>query len=153
MQNTSQPLDLDAIQARTEAATPGPWGTYHDGSELDYIDIAADLEETDTGFRCRRQIAMTVDEPIDNDPSHKEWTVEQDRQQIHADAAFIAHAPEDIAALLAEVHRLRAELARRVQCNDCGAVGEVFTGTDGLAYLDPSGQIGHRAARSAPAAG
>ncbi|MEV6547943.1 hypothetical protein AB0M57_04445 [Streptomyces sp. NPDC051597] len=45
--------------------------------------------------------------------------------------------------LVAEIRRLRAEHARRVQCNDCGAVGEVFTGDDGLAYLDPSGQIWH----------
>ncbi|WP_318202997.1 hypothetical protein [Streptomyces sp. SCL15-4] len=48
--------------------------------------------------------------------------------------------------LKAEVDRLRAELARRVQCNDCGAVGEVFTAVDGLAYLAPSGQIGHHGA-------
>lgn len=55
-------------------------------------------------------------------------------------------------ALIEENRRLRAELARRVQCNDCGAVGEVFTGVDGLAYLDPSGQIGHHSARPAPTA-
>jgi hypothetical protein len=53
---------------------------------------------------------------------------------------------EDVPAMAAEIRRLRAELARRVQCNDCGAVGEVFTGIDGLAYLDPSGQIGHQPA-------
>lgn len=58
----------------------------------------------------------------------------------------------DVPALLAEARRLRAELARHVQCNDCGAVGEVYTGTDGLAYLDPSGQIGHHAVRPVPAA-
>jgi hypothetical protein len=111
MTSTDTQLDLDAIEARTAAATPGPWGQYHDGSEQDYIDIAAGLEETDTGFRCRRQIAMTVDEPIDNDSAHEEWTAEQDRQQIHADAAFIAHARTDVPALLAEVRRLRSELA------------------------------------------
>ena len=52
-----------------------------------------------------------------------------------------------------ELITLRAELARHVQCNDCGAVGEVFTGDDGLAYLDPSGQIGHPAAVSAAVEG
>jgi hypothetical protein len=51
-----------------------------------------------------------------------------------------------LAALLDEINRLRAELARRVQCNDCGAVGEVFTADDGRAYLDPSGQIWHEPA-------
>ncbi|WP_030757796.1 hypothetical protein, partial [Streptomyces sp. NRRL F-5135] len=100
-------LDLDAIEARAQAATPGPWGQYHDGSELDYIDIAADLEETDTGFRCRRQIAVTVNEPIDNDPTHRDWTDEQDRAQIHADAAFIVHARQDVPALLAAIRRLQ----------------------------------------------
>jgi len=30
-----------------------------------------------------------------------------------------------------------------VQCNDCGAVGQVVVADDGLAYLAPSGQIGH----------
>ncbi|MFF9582465.1 hypothetical protein [Streptomyces achromogenes] len=52
--------------------------------------------------------------------------------------------------LKGEVDRLRAELARRVQCNDCGAVGEIFTATDGLAYLDPSGQIGHQRTAARP---
>jgi hypothetical protein len=60
---------------------------------------------------------------------------------------------EETAALAAEVRRLHAELARRVQCNDCGAVGPIFTGDDGLAYLDPSGQIGHPAAVSAAGGG
>jgi hypothetical protein len=37
-----------------------------------------------------------------------------------------------------------AQRLRRVQCGDCGAVGPVVTGEDGLAYLDPNGQIGHQ---------
>lgn len=52
--------------------------------------------------------------------------------------------------LKAELDRLRAELGRRVQCNDCGAVGEVFTADDGRAYLDPSGQIWHQPAAGRP---
>jgi len=70
---------------------------------------------------------------------------------VEANAEFAAHARKDVPALLAEIRRLRAEATRRVQCNDCGAVGEVFTGDDGLAYLDPSGQIGHGS--TAPAEG
>ncbi|MER7053417.1 hypothetical protein ACH4MG_27405 [Streptomyces sp. NPDC017454] len=70
-------------------------------------------------------------------------------------AAYRQHAPTGFACcsahpvadavpvLLAEVRRLQAELARRVQCGDCGAVGDVATGEDGRAYLYPSGQIGH----------
>jgi hypothetical protein len=139
---------LDEIDARRTAATTGPWGVYESGS---MIDIAADLEETGCGYRARREICRLEDEPLDNDQTHREWTAEEDWAQVQADAAFIAHAPEDVRALVAEVRRLRAELARRVQCNDCGAVGEVFTGADGYAYLDPSGQIGHKpAATPAP---
>ncbi|MGA5208990.1 hypothetical protein ACPCSB_04690 [Streptomyces pseudogriseolus] len=52
-------------------------------------------------------------------------------------------AGKDVPALLTEIRRLQAELARRVQCGDCGAVGDVATGEDGRRYLYPSGQIGH----------
>jgi len=38
---------------------------------------------------------------------------DEDTEQGHADAEFIAHAPEDVELLHAEVLRLRAELARR----------------------------------------
>jgi hypothetical protein len=52
-------------------------------------------------------------------------------------------AGKDVPALLAEIRRLQTELSRRVQCGDCGAVGDVATGEDGRRYLYPSGQIGH----------
>jgi len=54
---------------------------------------------------------------------------------------------DEIRAILDEVFPPKAvdesELARRVQCGDCGAVGTVDTGEDGRPYLYPSGQIGH----------
>lgn len=53
------------------------------------------------------------------------------------------HARTDVPALLAEVERLRAELAARVQCDDCGAIGDVAVGTDGRRHLTPSGEIGY----------
>ena len=90
------------------------------------------------------------------------WTVDDSRAELlgsHGNlladlwddrlGAYLAAMHNAALPLIAEVRRLRAELARRVQCNDCGAVGEVFTGDDGLAYLDPSGQIGHPAAAQA----
>ncbi|MEU1071873.1 MULTISPECIES: hypothetical protein [unclassified Streptomyces] len=138
----TQPLDVDAIEARASAATPGPWGTYEYGGNS-LIEIAADLQETGCGYSARRTVARFDEEPLDNDPTHREWTAEEDWAQVQADAEFIARARGDVSALAAEIRRLRAELARRVQCNDCGAVGEVFIGDDGLAYLDPSGQIWH----------
>jgi hypothetical protein len=100
---------LDAINARLNAATQGPWGTYDDGTGL--IDIAADLSDTGHGYRCRRYIGQLEADQIDNDPGHAEWTEEQDREQVTADAEFIAHAPEDVRALVDEVRRLREELA------------------------------------------
>lgn len=99
------------IRERAAAATPGPWGLYDDGTGR--YDIAADLEDTGHGFRCRRQIVQTLDEPIDNDPAHRDWTGEDDDDQILADAEFIAHAREDVPALLAEIDRLRARIAEQ----------------------------------------
>lgn len=101
---------LAEIEARHTAATPGPWGVYEFGGGS-AIDIAAALEDTGTGYRARREICRLEDEPLDNDPTHREWTAEEDWAQVRADAAFIAHAPGDVAALLAEIRRLRDELA------------------------------------------
>lgn len=106
---------LDAIEARANAATPGPWGVYESGS---LIDIAADLEDTGCGYRARRGIARLEDEPLDNDPTHREWTAEEDWAQVQADGAFVAHAREDVDALLAEIRRLANELAEEKATND-----------------------------------
>lgn len=100
---------LDDIEQRAAAATPGPWGTYTFGGDT-LIEVAADLEDTGTGYRARRTICRFDEEPMDNDPAHRDWDAEQDWQQVRADAEFAAHAPEDVAALLAEVRRLRAEV-------------------------------------------
>jgi hypothetical protein len=106
----STDLDLDAIQARTDAATPGPWGVYEYGGDS-LIEIAADIEDTGCGYRGRRTIARFDEEPLDNDPTHREWTAEEDWAQVQADAAYIAAMPPEVAkTLVAEVRRLRAEL-------------------------------------------
>lgn len=101
-------LDLDAITARANAATPGPWGAYTFGGDT-LIEIAADLEDTGTGYRARRTVCRLEDEPLDNDPAHQDWTAEEDWAQVQADAEFIAHAPTDMAALLAEIRRLKGQ--------------------------------------------
>lgn len=69
-------IDLEAISARAEAATPGPWET------LDNITTAV--------WSGGNPIALTY--------------------QSMPDADFIAHAREDIPALLAEVKRLNIVL-------------------------------------------
>ncbi|BCM70903.1 MULTISPECIES: hypothetical protein [Streptomyces] len=104
---STPPLDLDAIQARADAATPGPWGVYQYGGDS-LIEIAADLEDTGTGYSARRTIARFDEEPLDNDPGHREWTAEEDWAQVQADAAYIAAMPPEVTkALVAEVRRLR----------------------------------------------
>lgn len=72
-------LDLEPIKTREAAATKGPWRTFF------AEDIA--VEESDTG----EWIAHLGDECDGHEP----------------DAHFIAHARQDIPALIAEVERLR----------------------------------------------
>jgi hypothetical protein len=103
------PERLAEIREREQAATSGPWGTYFDRV---VYDVVADLQPTGSGYRCRRQIAELRDEPIDNDPAHRDWTAEEDASQIFHDATFITRAREDVPALLAEVDRLTAERDR-----------------------------------------
>lgn len=130
MTTAHQPLtdqQLDEIDARANAATAGPWGVYESGS---MIDIAADLQETGCGYRARREIARLEDEPLDNDPAHREWTAEQDWAQVQADAEFVAHAREDVPVLLAEIRRLRAQVVE-LESWECDAEGCAIPCTPG----------------------
>jgi hypothetical protein len=81
-------IDLNAIRKRAEAATEGPWTTFDD---VQYI--------------ARRTVY-----------EYDEWTesnvdVIADCSHMH-DATFIAHARQDVPALVAEVERLRAGIDR-----------------------------------------
>lgn len=83
MTNT-EPLDLDAIEARANAATEGPWmRTYPHVIE---------------GFEGNQYSVV-----VDDDPDETPGVIRPE------DSAFIAHAREDVPALLAEVRRLRDE--------------------------------------------
>lgn len=107
------PADIAAIEARLSAATPGPW--FHD---LQFLQVAA---PDPRGGSCRYITA----EGGPTDP----------------DADLIAHAPADIAALLAEVRRLTAERATALEAiSDAGdyvegdslidSINELITDTD-----------------------
>lgn len=72
-------LDLDAIQARIAAATPGPWAESGIG---------------DYGWG----VGSPAEHIVEAD----------DSEQGRANAAFIAHARTDVERLVAEVRRLRA---------------------------------------------
>ncbi len=89
-------LDLDSIKARCEAATPGPW-RWWDASELRSLVFEDDPHLDDLS-------APIVGEPIMGGFGEPEWDISV------ADAEFIAHAREDVPALVAEVKRLRAAL-------------------------------------------
>nr|BEK68813.1 hypothetical protein KPHV_60400 [Kitasatospora purpeofusca] len=84
------PLDLDAIQARCDAATDGPW-TLHDALDGD-------------GFPGHLWV---VENPADGPGDHHAMINIGTRD----DAEFIARAREDVPALLARVSQLEAERA------------------------------------------
>ena len=86
-------LDLDAIEARANAATPGPWCA--GGS---YVGIV----------RPWGNIYSVVGVQI----VHEGWESRTGGIQTPVDAAFIAAARADIPALVAAVRALTAENAR-----------------------------------------
>jgi hypothetical protein len=165
---TTTPLtdqQLGDIDTRAQAASKGPWGVYQYGGDS-LIEIVADLEDTGCGYRGRREICRFEDEPLDNDPTHREWTAEEDWAQVQADAEFVAHAPEDVRALLEEVRRLRDELAELKASNDprlrgllvkadkerdlyvlwstvCDMPGGVFSRETALEYGFPRSKVDH----------
>lgn len=83
--------ELKAIEARAEAATPGPWET---GEEVSYPGRCAGIW-----------------------PQGDTWNIVTTDCGVYGpelvDAVFIAHARTDVPALIAEVRRLRAENANR----------------------------------------
>jgi hypothetical protein len=100
---------LDDITERANAATKGPWGFY-DGDN--YANIAADLTMTSrSSYSYREKIAQLEDENYWDDPAHEDDDESRASEQMAANAAFIAHARTDVDALVAEVRRLRTELA------------------------------------------
>lgn len=103
----SEPMSderLEQIQARAVAATPGPWDCYGDGAH----------EVFDAG------------EYSDGDPGEVVAPVVTKLN----DAEFIAHAREDIPALLAEVARLREALTITDEMVERGAVALFRASTD-----------------------
>ena len=83
-------LDLAAIRQRVEKATEGPWNTGFDYEKNDPIVLAP-------GY-----IEHTINYTL----------TEGGLEHGKADAEFIAHAREDIPALLDEIDRLNATIQR-----------------------------------------
>lgn len=89
-------LDLDAIEARLAAATPGPWRAYTKERHDSLFGLPDDTAYSWVTVSHDDEI---IGELFDDATGHRG----------SLDAAFIAAAPTDIAALIAEVRRLRAE--------------------------------------------
>lgn len=90
-------LDLDAIKARAEAATEGSWEAQDYSG--DPGDEGSCITAGEPGTMQQRAIAYAID---------YSWTT---TESCAADATFIAAARTDVPALVAEVERLRADLA------------------------------------------
>lgn len=83
-------FELNAIRERLAAATPGPWRAEYSGITGPVVVDAESIDARDHVARC---------------PHYRG----------QADTDFIAHAPTDVAALLAEVERLRAGWAAAIE--------------------------------------
>lgn len=117
-------LDIEAIKARAEAATPGPW---YWGGNLSFpggIDLRARVSNTPIVMQFRRwgnggepcfwkrdrhkDPAMHGEHQRGRDIAVREVPYRDDVVALdNADAEFIAHARTDVPALVAEVERLR----------------------------------------------
>lgn len=125
---TDQPLDLDAIETRANAATDGPWCT--------------DSWEIYQGTEYEPGMSLWIGETCRGTGS-----LEQDR----ADAEFVAAARTDVPALVAEVRRLRAALEQirhlhkdspMGPCPVCIDADAIAEGRDGLvAYPCPTARL------------
>ncbi len=104
--------DLRAIRARVEAATPGPWTEWQDGNQ--YIDPPREYSSGGPRHVVAAVIVKGLPrawnpwwvghkEPEANHRAHGESRFKAE------DAAFIAHAREDVPALLTLVEQLTAE--------------------------------------------
>jgi hypothetical protein len=100
-------IDLEPIKARLQAATPGPWrwsmntrsrdvrlDAEHSGRLIVMDFVRWGMQSAQPRFRTQPHDLMT----------------EYSDCMPHPDAALIAHAPTDIADLVAEVERLRMAL-------------------------------------------
>ena len=82
-------IDLDAIKERLAKATPGPWAVCKRPANSTWVQ-GGTIGSVPHGSRVADTCVLG--------PNYAH------------DAAFIAHAPTDIAALVAEVERLRREV-------------------------------------------
>lgn len=99
--NETKPLDLEVIEARCDAASPGPWTWKDWGAPLsEHWTLQAPPQARDGG---PSKMYPDLGCPI--------LQIEERDSRRLRDHEFIAHAREDVPALVAEVKRLREALA------------------------------------------
>lgn len=94
---------LAEIRGREKAATQGPWVADEHAFSVT-LGYNPDHKRTH-GYGCGNNFVCDL-----NDGEYHEYYREAEQR---ANADFIAHAREDVSALLDEVERLRAEIARQ----------------------------------------
>lgn len=99
MSNEHKPMiddELDAIKGRLTKATPGPWVHSQHGCYV-ILSYKPEKKRID-GYGADDHVCVL------DDGDHHQYRSEDEQL---ANAALIAHAPDDIARLLAEVERLK----------------------------------------------
>ena len=95
--------ELAEIEAREKAATPGPWKwdpTWGGGAATKKISISPNRILETAMAQCVNHIVI---EETQTRTDHFDW-----KAHTKEDAKFIAHARQDIPALIAEIKRLKA---------------------------------------------
>jgi hypothetical protein len=106
---TPAPLDLAAIQARADAATPGPWDFEYSDQSIEVNAGTARTRWTESGTGFPAGHWTSTDRIIEHEDL--EFMEERDEEIFAADAEFIAHARSDIPDLIAELTQAREALA------------------------------------------
>lgn len=88
---------IDEIRTRTDAATPGHWGTHYDGKGTYTVEARPGLDPNQGSVTDGAVATLTGD---------------QGDEQTYRDARFIAHAREDVPYLLGRVVELEAAAER-----------------------------------------
>lgn len=100
--------ELDAIKARAEAATDGPWVQ---GRFIDSHHTSRKSDEWKSNADEQERLSVRVGDPMGE---HVARITDGD----HSDAVFIAHARQDIPALVAVVEAV-LELHQRNRYDEC----------------------------------
>lgn len=102
-------LDLEAIEKRARAATPGPWGD-DDGHVFSEPMQAVTIEW-----------CATPNHGSKRPPDASVADCSQQYKNFEADSEFIAHARQDIPALISRIRELEGEIARLKALSDSQA--------------------------------